>query len=239
MSNVVNGNETTYPCGCMNAVAIGPPLITILKSIFKCGYHLEHAGAGGLNHYIRMGALVNGVPRHQHYINELREALPKLESQLRDINEGNSTSSTAIEIGCGLGMYAPFFMNLRYQYFGVDTDADARAFVASNFDVDVYPSMEECPIRVHDVIMAAHVLEHIPESPIIVLKKWFNALHKNGRIVIIIPDDEDPVNPDHLWFFTEKCLRDILAHVGFVEVETAVRRRVKHENFIYATARKP
>jgi hypothetical protein len=53
---------------------------------------------------------------------------------------------------------------------------------------------------------------------------------------IIVPNDDDPTNPDHLHFFDPMSLGRALDLAGLVVGRMEMRRVVKHEQFIYARA---
>jgi hypothetical protein len=54
-----------------------------------------------------------------------------------------------------------------------------------------------------------------------------------------VPDDSDPVNPDHLWHFDERTLRGCVEAAGLVVERLVVRKYIERENFLYVRARKP
>jgi len=71
------------------------------------------------------------------------------------------------------------------------------------------------------------------------VKKMANHLMPGGMLYILVPDDTDLTNPDHLWFFNRVSLARVMALAG-LEVESIVlRQRVPHEQFIYCKAKKP
>lgn len=227
-----------YPCGCMNET---DAISGVLRSVSKCEHHRQQSGRGGMAHYLEMGCIIDGVPQHAKYAAELRECLRDMDCPIYPHNSDVSMTGVddvALEIGSGLSMYAPMLMNLRYDYNGLEPDAEAAAWARSTFDVlIVEKKLEEltCCDTAFALIMAAHVFEHLQNAPRMIAKT-FSLLQKGGRLILIVPDDEDPVNPDHLWFFTPTTLRSVLEDVGFKDVRMTVRRRVKHENFIYASA---
>lgn len=221
-----------YECGCSNRpdAASG-----VMRNVSKCESHKRHAGRGGLAYYTELGCIVNGIPQHQKYGTELDEGLRAANASAMI---QRCSGGVALEIGGGLGMYAPWLMHRGYVYYGCEPDAEAANWTRSTFDVPV----ENCTFEKYpadfawvDLIVAAHVLEHIPDAPA-ALVKMNKLLPVGGRVIIIVPDDEDPVNPDHLWFFTPATLAGLLKASGFAESRMGVIRRVKQESFIYATA---
>ena len=234
------------PCGCRNAL---DPEWGVLKSISKCDKHRAKAGRGGLDYYRDMHALdSNGIPRHKFYVEELKEALGNGDLFKPHYAKGGGTliQPKLLEIGAGLGMYCPMALKEMYAYWAVEPDTEAAAWIRGCFDVVVYSGTFEDYHRAYyshsigfEMIIAAHVLEHLKEGPA-ALRKMFDLLSPHSsRLVLIVPDDSDPINPDHLWLFTPENLKSSLERTGFIDIKIEVRRRVKHENFIYAIARKP
>lgn len=234
-----------YSCGCVNTLDL---TWSVLRSISKCDVHRQEAGRGGLSHYIEMGCIVEGVPQHAKYIREFTQTLEEMGAVVAH-GDMIDTYPAVLAIGCGLAMYAPLWLSRGYEFVGIEPDVAAAAWAASTFDVEVLTTPFEAwnpdaPVPGHPrgrpfgVVMAAHVVEHMTDAPAM-LAKMLATLVPRGVLYLIIPDDTDPVNPDHLWFFTEANLRSTLERVGFVNIRTAVRRRIERENFIYAVAEAP
>ena len=78
-----------------------------------------------------------------------------------------------------------------------------------------------------------------PSAKAEMIRKMAAYLDHGGELWIIVPDDSDPVNPDHLWFFTEATLRSTIEAAGLEVVRMAKRKYIERENFIYCRARKP
>lgn len=226
-----------HPCGCQTHTH---PVWGVKHSLSKCSKHQSRAvppAALPLSYFTDdLHAAPGGCPRHKAYIDELLDPLNENEVT---IPWGTLNKSRALEIGCGLGMYAPLFMSRGYIYEGVEPAKAAADWVMNTFNVWVTCTTFEAytaPVY-YDAIIAAHVLEHFEDSPGMIAK-MSSIMVPGGRIYIIVPDDSDMVNPDHLWFYTRQTLTDVLKANGFGRVSTNTRRRVAHENFIYASALK-
>lgn len=101
-----------------------------------------------------------------------------------------------------------------------------------------YNDFETIPPRsVYSLLLAAHVLEHLRDAPAAVdlCAGW---LLPGGELWIIVPDDTDPVNPEHEWVFTPASLRRCVEDAGLTVERIEVRRRIERERFIYLRARK-
>jgi len=224
-------NLITYPCGCVNAIDLPSG---VLRSSLKCEGHraaMREVGDLGAEYYAELGVIVDGRPQLGPHLDQLTEAL----GEITPVESGR-----VLEIGCGVSMYAHRFLERGYTYVGVEPSRWAAEFTARWFGVEVQNvAIEDANLLPgsFDLILAAHSLEHLRNAPA-GIRKCADLLKTGGELWIIVPDDEDPLNPDHLWFFTEATLRDCAHRAGLVAMQFAVRRHVKHESFLYIRARK-
>lgn len=221
------------PCGCVNEI---DPEWGIEKSKSKCDYHRSKGGKTGLEHYRDMCAIDSrGIPQHKRYGEELHFAL----DELGEIDVCQDTFGTvfALEVGAGLGMYAPYLMQRGFRYEAIEPDKEAASWIENNFDVLVFRGyLEDFQAAFkYGLIIAAHVFEHLKDAPA-GIKKCFDMLSSGGRLILIVPNNDDPVNPDHLWMFTESTLASTLSRIGFKDIRMVSKQVVKHEKFIYCTA---
>ncbi len=222
-----------HPCGCVTGVSSWCGVIT---SLSKCDHHTRLAGAetrSPRSHYESMGCAVNGIPQCATYIAELMECIDIVPS-LGD--------ETCIEMGCGCSMYAPLVSQLGYRYVGVDQCEWAAKWTRSAHCVTVLNCyIEEASMHIErdyaGLIIAAHVLEHLPK-PREALSLMHGLLRPGKPLALIVPNDEDLVNPDHFWFFSEKTLKLALETSGFKVDTIQSRRRIAREQFIYVKATK-
>jgi len=247
-SFAVLDNRVTYQCGCVNEVLAPAGL---LHSVSKCSHHRAKQRDPvtlGLAYYEELGAIKDGIPQSRHYLDELREALGEFYGAKRD------PASVTLEIGCGASMYAAGLINSGFDYIGLDPSPWACAWTSNTFEVPTItgtlddiatpdsPGNESlyCKSRGEpiDLILAAHCLEHMDDAPK-AIQQCADLLNYDGKFWLIVPDDTDPLNPDHQWFFTPDSLRSCLEAAGLVVERLVSRRIVKHENFLYARARKP
>jgi len=223
----------TLPCGC---TVFTDPEWGVTRSYQKCAYHKSESGHSGLKHHEEMGAIKDGVVQHELYEKELMECV--------DIPWGMGWN--VLEIGCGVGAYIPMFTGRAYAYHGLEPDGEVADFVSRKFKVLVSECRyEDLPLKspytkevFYDLIFCAHAFEHMEDSPGM-MAKAFSQLKPGGRLVLIVPNDDDLCNPDHLWMWNETTLRSALMRIGFHDIRMAVRQRVKHEKFIYTCASKP
>ncbi len=229
----------TYPCGCVNAPDPGSGAEFC---VHKCEFHVSYQAAQptGEEYYRSIGVIdPDGSVARDRYVAELEEALGPLPPPPR------LGDDEALEVGCGVSPYVRAVQAAGYAYTGLDPDADAVARTVleglpgkhANGIVGRFRG-EDWGARYFGLVLFAHSLEHLPDAPG-ALRDAFRMLVPGGHLVLLIPDDEDKVNPDHTWFFGQPALRAYLAKTGFEVLRWAVRRMNDRENFVYALARKP
>lgn len=208
----------------------------VTRSVGKCSLH-HHVEYEGPHYYLDLlRGEVERIPRHNEIGNEFKSALQKLDFQ---IPLGEIYKTYVLDVGAGAGSNATIFMNKGYTYEALEINPWAAKYIEGNFGAVVYnmsfEDMDED--EPYDAIIASHVLEHVKDARE-VLKKMFRMLNKNGIIYLLVPDDTDLGNPDHLWFFTESTIKLWLAELGFSDVKALTQQVVAHEKFIYVVARK-
>ena len=223
---------TRYRCGCVNTM---DRKWGVLRSVSKCLAHVESGHRDDHRHYMELGCLRDGIPQNFRYIQELVEPMTDLGIAIPPGNGG-----CVLEIGSGTSMYAPLFFKHGYQYEAVEPSSWAAEWTRSTFDVIVhqctFEDLSNAEPR-YAAIMAAHSFEHMVDSPAM-FARAFDLLLPGGRLYVIVPDDSDPVNPDHYWFYNAGTLRSVLERIGFTDILITMRKRVDHENFIYCFAAK-
>jgi SAM-dependent methyltransferase len=222
-------------CGCECDV---DPASGVLRALVKCAHHQRRArppASLGRAYYCELGSLIGNTIREDNYLAELLETLGPFPAAPGLVGE-------ALEIGCGISPYVRAIQAAGYAYTGIDSSAWAVAwmrehregcFLARDFE-DLEALEEGC----WDLILAAHSLEHMKDAPGAVCK-IASLLRPGGEAWIIVPDDSDPVNPDHLWYFTEATLAASIEAAGLVVLKLEARRRIPREVFLYARARRP
>ncbi len=223
------------PCGCVVARCTN---CGIYFSQHKCEFHHPVNGVVDAKEYYfdRMECIKNGIPQHNKISKELLTVLGELGVQ---IPEGHGLS-TVLDIGAGIGIYAPLFMGYNYNYVACENDPFARAYIEGAYGAVVPEEPFESSRYVGDTfnaIVAAHVLEHL-KDPKSMLIKMRNYLTIRGRLYLIVPDSTDLCNPDHLTFFNETGLVKVLEELGFVNIKSAQKQIVEREKFIYVVAEK-
>lgn len=227
---------TWYPCGCLNET---DERCGVMRSVSKCAAHTaqrQEVATLGVDYYRSLGVLAGGVPHCQGHIAELVEAIGEPPA----VTGGRHGGPLAVEVGCGLSMYAPLLLSLGYRYLGIEPSFYAASWTRATFDVEVIEATFDAwqPGIRPQLLLAAHVVEHLPDAPA-ALARMGRLLQPGGRLYVIVPDDSDPVNPDHLWFFSPESLRECVRQAGLELERLAIRQRIAREKFLYLSARKP
>ncbi len=223
-----------YACGCLNEIdeASG-----VTHCIEKCRTHRKQAHppeTAGETYYEHLGVIRDGKPAATKHVAELEEALGPIE-------RAGGYLVPALEIGCGASQYVSALRDAGWSYCGVDASPWACRWMRETHDANMmqgdWETMPELPDKA-GLILSAHALEHMANAPN-ALSLMAQTLEPGGVLYLVVPDDEDPTNSDHLWFFDRNTLKCCIESAGLIVERLEKRRYVKHENFLYARARKP
>lgn len=225
--------QTRYKCGCVNATDARSGM---LRSVSKCPAHRRQSrdpATLGEAYYAELGLVRDGLPVATAHVAELAEALGPFPAAPAD--------GGALEVGCGASPYVGAIRAAGWLYAGIDVSPWAVDWVRARYGCDAaYQGTIEDIVADLDVglILAAHVLEHLADMPGAVAR-LAGLLRPGGELWVVVPDDSDPVNPDHLFFPTMSSLQYCIEASGLVVKTMCMRKRIERENFIYARAEKP
>jgi len=212
-------------CGCVNEIDVDS---SVQRCLSKCEFHIKERESlsFGKQYYEDM---MKAEP--STYIKELGDALGAHFDYL--------LGGEALEVGCGLSPYAEWLISLSYDYVGIDTRQYAIDWMIAQGHNAYLCSCEAIELfrDTYDLILAAHVLEHLRDAPE-QLKLLVRHVTRDGHMIIIVPDDEDPCNPDHWWFFNEQTLLSCMMNAGLTDCRIAKRKIIERESFLYAIGRK-
>ena len=214
---------TTMPCGCVNEDI---EEFGVKRCVAKCIPHWIHAMTDRERPELYYPRLVDND--NDTRASELFGTLRIPDASLGD---------RCLEVGCGCSPYVSVLRARGYQYVGTDSCRWAVDWMnrtygkGTAFHVPVESSQ---PSNV-SMILACHVLEHVVD-PVHVLSNLCNALLSGGRLVVIVPDDRDLTNPDHLWFFNAEGLHKMITAAGFTVTEIHQKSIIAREDFIFCTA---
>lgn len=237
-------NETRHSCGCTTAPA---EPYGVLRSVTKCAKHRAERrdpATLGEAYYRENGALDADAPGR--YVGELVEALGELPRAAEKLE------NNALEIGCGASPYVEAMDRRGWIYHGLDASRWAAEFMrtetgyriacasfeAMDFEEPWSPEPDEWLPDRFGLILAAHVFEHLDDAPAAIARAA-RLLAPGGELWIVVPDDQDLCNPDHIYFFSPETLRACVEAAGLTVERMEVRRYIAREQFIYCRARKP
>lgn len=227
-----------YPCGCINFVRPDG----LMKSSEKCPAHRREArdpATLDAAYYRQFGVIDEACrPRPTPHVAEMVEALGEFPPA-----PPSGPRAVALEVGGGPSPYVGAIRAAGYAYAAIEPSAWAARWMQ---DYHRAPTLEarfedvepEWFRRPYALILAAHSIEHMTDAPG-AIRKAAGLLAPGGELWVVVPDDSDPLNADHLWFFAPATLRACLESAGLVVERLVARRRVPHELFLYARARRP
>lgn len=212
-------------CGC----TVAPdPASGVLRSLTKCASHCRaYRDPATLDeaYYRELG--VFGETAH---LPEILEALGPFPAA--------SGTRQAIEIGCGCSPYVGAIKAAGWRYTGIDSSPFAARWTAQRWSVGTITGPFTSLPGPCGLILAAHVVEHLDDAPGSIVA-MAAVMEPGGELWIVVPDDSDLANPDHLWFFSEATLRRTIEAAGLKVTRLCSFRRIERENFIYCRAAKP
>ncbi len=182
-------------------------------------------------YYERMGVFKDGIPQFETHRAELEKGIgpiPRASGQGR-----------VLEVGGGTSPYCLSLIKAGWVYTGIEPSKWAAEWVRKTYGVTVIESMLQGDVVLEpfDLVFAAHVLEHT-DDPYLFLQIFHKLTKPNGQLVLIIPDDTDLCNPDHLYFFNESSIKRILELTGWFVEKFCLQKIVPQENFLYLLARR-
>jgi len=151
------------------------------------------------------------------------------EQRVRAILRRAPGPGAILDVGCGGGELLRRFAGRGWTVLGTQLSRTAADAARRLHDVEVLAGdLPELvlPAASFDVVTFFHVLEHV-ERPDAQLAEARRLLRTGGLLVVEVPDFGDPFfrllgtrhfcvdPPNHLWFFTEETLRNLLSRCGF------------------------
>ncbi|MCX6784017.1 MAG: class I SAM-dependent methyltransferase [candidate division WWE3 bacterium] len=113
-------------------------------------------------------------------------------------HEGRDISGQILDIGCGNGYHAHFErIDASRNYIALDIDEQKTIKISKPYIQKVVADCCKTPFqdRSIDLIIASHILEHLPNLPK-ALEEFNRILKTNGKLIVVIPCD-----PGWLWKF--------------------------------------
>lgn len=75
-----------------------------------------------------------------------------------------------------------------------------------------------------DSAICFHALEHL-RRPFLAIEKIRQSLKTNSHLIVSVPNEQAYANPDHITFFSEDSLKQIMLNAGFKLVECYIDTR--------------
>lgn len=158
-----------------------------------------------------------------------------LQNKLKLINSFQTEGKKILDVGCGTGEFLKTCKTNGWNVVGVEPNKNAQELAISKFDnnkpTTVVSDIEEVMSQKFDVITLWHVLEHVPDLEIYILK--LKALLKpDGVLVIAVPNYKsfDAMHykefwaafdvPRHLWHFSKKSIELLFANYKMKVIKT-------------------
>jgi SAM-dependent methyltransferase len=139
--------------------------------------------------------------------------------------------STLLDIGCSTGELLALFQRGGYEDVnGVDPSSECRDIARQLYGLDIRTAVlsELVPDETYDVVLFANVLEHIPNLRE-ATRHIASFVNEGGLLFVQVPDashfGDDMQEPffefsiEHLNYFTETSLANLLSTVGMSRVE--------------------
>ena len=133
--------------------------------------------------------------------------MPDITNLLSMLTEGKDK---VLDLGCGMGKYYPYIRSR--EYVGIDLSPKALAYAEEHADGGTWICQDiiKHPIGAqeeYDLVCCGEMLEHV-EDPLGIITQVHTALKPNGIAVFHCPYENMIPAPAHLWFISEKDIRD-------------------------------
>lgn len=146
-----------------------------------------------------------------------------------------------LEIGCGTGEFLELADDFGFNVLGVDASKRYSSYAIKKGLNVKCGRLEDIGLDASqlNIIVIFHLIEHI-EDPNKFLKQVFSYLKPGGLLFIVTPNVESLTNkvfgymhpnfqqPDHLFFYSKKTLKDFLLRARFYTVLISSKEYVHH-----------
>ena len=151
----------------------------------------------------------------------------------REIGESSLIGANLLEIGSAGGAFLQVAKNSGLNVTGVEIDKSCSQFIQKEIGCNVMDMTIEEILSGHfiteqfHIISLFHVLEHILH-PVEILSRLRGLLRENGRIVLEVPNTDQPAmgnlekfffkEPTHVFYFTGHTIKALLQHAGYKDI---------------------
>lgn len=131
-----------------------------------------------------------------------------------------------LDVGCANGAFVAFAATCGARAEGIEVNSLMAAWARERTSCPIYASLDVVT-GPYDIVTLHDVIEHF-QAPDLVCRRIREIIRPGGRLIIDTPDADDPrfaelgmnwhhLKPrEHLWFFTEQSLRQLVARAGFL-----------------------
>ncbi len=142
-----------------------------------------------------------------------------------------------LEVGPGLGEFESYLNDKRvYSIDIVDNDQTILTYVTKRYKINrsfLSKSLKDVDKKLgqYNFIFLMQVLEHLPASEyIITLKLLYSRLNKNGYLIIVVPNGNNPLglieryaDLQHTGCFTQTSLKDLVRTSGIKDYKLEIK----------------
>jgi 2-polyprenyl-3-methyl-5-hydroxy-6-metoxy-1,4-benzoquinol methylase len=143
------------------------------------------------------------------------------------------TTGTLLEVGCAAGFFLKIAADDGWEVRGVEIMASAVSYARTQLNLDVIEGTVEqahFPEATFDTVVMVETIEHLLD-PAAVLREVYRVLRPGGAVCITTPNynsvmrtwlgnDWSVLSPaEHVYYFTETTLEQLVKQVGFNSVE--------------------
>lgn len=162
-----------------------------IKECKKCGLRITYPypDVSELGSYYLSKDYISHTDRTTTFFEKLygfvkRHAIKKKVSLVKDFG------TNALDMGCGTGSFLEALRNSGKKVYGIEPDEGAREIAINKSGCEVYPDLNTYnnshPGLLIDCITLWHVLEHIPDFDLTILK-LVNIIDRGGKLLIAVP----------------------------------------------------
>jgi len=171
----------------------------------------------------------------KHHLHDFRKELKEQwwldkvsEDYLFYLKKIGKTRGKILDVGCGNGIFLSYMKKKKWNVLGIEPSPSAREN-ASKLGVPTQEDLTKIKKSSFDVIMLRFVLEHI-RDPVEFLKKIKKFLLKDGILIVVVPNDFNPLQisatklgikqwwirfPDHVNYFDFNSISYLLKKLHF------------------------